>query len=456
MKKFYQTALNQCFMILITNARLVNEGQILERDLIIDHTGKISKIGNHLTESRATVIDAQGKYLLPGIIDDQVHFREPGLTHKATIYTESKAAVAGGITSYMEMPNTVPATTTNKLLEEKFNIAAQTSLANYSFYLGASNDNLEEIKRLDVKNVCGIKIFMGSSTGNLLVDNPQTLEAIFKNAPTLVATHCEDDELMKKNLEIFKKMYGENIPPHVHPLIRNAQVCYNSSSLAKELAERYGTRLHILHISTGIETSLFDNKLPLNEKKITSEACIHHLWFSDKDYAEKGFLIKWNPAIKTESDRKKIWKALLDDVIDVVATDHAPHTLDEKQQPYLKAPSGGPLVQHSLQAMLDFYHQGKISLEKIVQKMCHNVAIIFRIKERGFIREGYWADLVLVDINKPYKVTKENLLYKCGWSPFEGHTFSSTITHTFVSGHLVYENGNFDESVKGKRLVFDR
>jgi dihydroorotase len=443
-------------MTLIVNAQLVNEGKIITSDVLIKN-GRIEKIGNQIsTSSNDKVIDAKGQYLLPGLIDDQVHFREPGLTHKGNIYTESKAAVAGGITSYMEMPNTSPITSNSHLLEEKFHIASQTSLANYSFYLGATNDNLDDLLKVDTKKVCGIKVFMGSSTGNLLVDNPKTLEGIFQNSPTLIATHCEDESLMKHNAEIFREKYGENVPAHAHPLIRNAQVCYNSSSFAKGLAEKYGTRLHILHISTGIETSLFTNSIPLKDKKITSEACIHHLWFSDADYEEKGFFIKWNPAVKTAKDRQEIWKALLDDRIDVIATDHAPHTLEEKQQTYFKAPSGGPLVQHSLQALLDFYKQGKISLEKIVEKTSHNLAIMFQIVDRGYIREGYWADLVLVDLNKSYKVEKNNLLYKCGWSPFEGHTFSSSITHTFVSGHLAFENGVFDESVKGKRLIFNR
>jgi dihydroorotase len=443
-------------MILIVNAQLVNEGKITTSDVLIKN-GRIEKIGNQLSiSSNVRIIDAKGQYLLPGLIDDQVHFREPGLTHKGNIYTESKAAVAGGITSYMEMPNTSPITSNAHLLEEKFHIASQTSLANYSFYLGATNDNLEDLLTVDTKNVCGIKVFMGSSTGNLLVDNPKTLEGIFKNSPTLIATHCEDESLMKHNAEIFKEKYGENVPAHAHPLIRNAQVCYNSSSFAKSLAEKYGTRLHILHISSGIETSLFTNSIPLKNKKITAEACIHHLWFSDADYEQKGFFIKWNPAVKTAKDRQEIWKALLDDRIDVIATDHAPHTLEEKQQGYFKAPSGGPLVQHSLQALLDFYKQGKISLEKIVEKTSHNLAILFQIVDRGYIREGYWADLVLVDLTKPYKVEKNNILYKCGWSPFEGHTFSSSITHTFVSGHLAFENGVFDESMKGKRLIFNR
>ncbi|GAB4342419.1 MAG: dihydroorotase [Flammeovirgaceae bacterium] len=443
-------------MTLIVNAQLVNEGKITQSDVLIKN-GRIDKIDGQISpKHNEKIIDAKGQYLFPGLIDDQVHFREPGLTHKGNIYTESKAAVAGGITSYMEMPNTSPITSNIHLLEEKFHIASQTSLANYSFYLGATNDNLEELLKVNTKNVCGIKVFMGSSTGNLLVDNPKTLEGIFKNSPMLIATHCEDENLMKRNAEIFIEKYAENIPAYVHPLIRNAQVCYNSSSFAKSLAEKYGTRLHILHISTGIETSLFVNNIPLKDKKITAEACIHHLWFSDEDYQEKGFFIKWNPAIKTTKDRQEIWKALLDNRIDVIATDHAPHTIEEKKQTYFKAPSGGPLVQHSLQALLDFYKQGKISLEKIAEKTSHNPSIIFKIAERGYIREGYWADLVLVDLNKPYKVEKSNILYKCGWSPFEGHTFSSTITHTFVSGHLAFQNGVFDESVKGKRLVFDR
>jgi dihydroorotase len=441
--------------VLIKSATIVNEGKQFVGDvLIID--GKINKIGSDLSDSSAKEINGEGKFLLPGCIDDQVHFREPGLTHKAEIYTEAKAAIAGGITSFMEMPNTVPNTLTQDLLADKYTIASQRSLANYSFFMGAGNDNIDEVLKTDPKNVCGIKVFMGSSTGNMLVDNEKTLEGIFKNAPMLVATHCEDEATIRRNMELFSQKYGENITPKMHPLIRNEEACYLSSSFAVELAKKHQTRLHILHISTGKETHLFSNDIPLSDKKITAEACIHHLWFNDQDYLTKGNWIKWNPAVKTANDQNEILKALLDDRIDVIATDHAPHTISEKEQSYLKAPSGGPLVQHALNAMLEFYHQGKISLEKIVEKMAHNVAVCFQIDKRGFIREGYWADLVLVDLNQKSEVNRNNVLSKCGWSPFEGQTFHSQISHTFVNGNLVYENGKFNESVKGKRLTFDR
>lgn len=441
--------------ILIKAATLVNEGKQTVADVLIKD-GKIVKIGSQLSAPDAKEINAEGKYLLPGCIDDQVHFREPGLTHKGEIYTEAKAAVAGGITTYMEMPNTVPNALTQELLEDKYQIAQQTSLANYSFYMGAGNTNLDEVLKTDPKNVCGIKVFMGSSTGNMLVDNEKTLEGIFKNAPILVATHCEDEATVRHNLQLFKEKYGDAITPEMHPIIRNEEACYLSSSFAVDLAKKHQTRLHILHISTGKETFLFDNKTALADKKITSEACIHHLWFHDGDYKTKGNWIKWNPAVKTIEDRDEILKALLDDRIDVIATDHAPHTKEEKQQTYLNAPSGGPLVQHALNAMLEMHKQGKISLEKIVEKMAHNVAICFQLADRGFIREGYWADLVLVDLNASYTVKEDNILAKCKWSPFEGTTFHSDITHTFVSGHLAYEHGKFDESVKGKRLTFNR
>ena len=440
---------------LIKNATLVNEGKQFIADVLIKNQ-KIEKIGNNLQAVNAIEINAEGKYLLPGFIDDQVHFREPGLTHKAEIYTEAKAAVSGGITTFMEMPNTVPNTLTQELLADKYAIGAKKSLANYSFYMGASNDNLEEMLKTDIKNVCGIKVFMGSSTGNMLVDNEKTLEGIFSNSPTLIATHCEDEATVQKNLLNFKEKYGENLTIDMHPLIRNEEACYLSSSFAVALAKKHQTRLHILHISTGKETFLFDNYLPLKNKKITAEACIHHLWFSDKDYEEKGNWIKWNPAIKTEADKNQILNAVLEDRIDVIATDHAPHTIAEKEQVYSKAPAGGPLVQHAFNALFELYHQEKISLEKIVEKTAHNVAICFQIKERGFIREGYFADLVLVDLNSSYTVAKENILAKCGWSPFEGQKFHSKITHTFVSGHLAFENGKFDESKLGERLSFDR
>lgn len=441
---------------LITNAKLVNEGEVVEGDVLIRGT-RIEKIGTNLSANPATqVVDAQGNFLLPGAIDDQVHFREPGLTHKGNIYTESRAAVAGGVTSFMEMPNTVPPVFTQALLENKYQIAAHSSLANYSFFMGASNDNLDEVLKTDLTKVCGLKIFMGSSTGNLLVDEPKVLEDFFSKFPSLIATHCEDELTILKNTAEFKERYGETMPVNYHPQIRSVEACYKSSSFAVELAKKHGTRLHILHISTAKETTLFDNSLPLEKKKITAEACIHHLWFNDADYDRLGMFIKWNPAIKTAADQQEIFRALLDDRIDVIATDHAPHTLDEKKNNYFKAPSGGPLVQHSVVAMMEFYHQKKISLEKIVQKMAHNPAILFQIKERGFIREGYFADLVLVNPNKPWKVEKSNILAKCGWSPFEGNTFQSAVTHTWVSGHLAYSEGNFNESKNGERLAFSR
>ncbi|MCX2493317.1 dihydroorotase [Pedobacter sp. PF22-3] len=440
---------------LIKAATIVNEGQKIVADVLIKD-GLITKIGQNLSAPDVQEINAEGQYLLPGMIDDQVHFREPGLTHKADIFTESMAAVAGGITSFMEMPNTVPNTLTQDLLADKYEIAAQTSLANYSFYMGASNDNIEEVLKTDPKNVCGIKVFMGSSTGNMLVDNEKTLENIFSKAPILVATHCEDEATIRENLAKFKAKYGDDLTIEMHPLIRSAEACYKSSSLAVELAKTYQTRLHILHISTAKEIALFDNITPLKDKKITAEACIHHLWFNDKDYASKGNFIKWNPAVKTEDDQKGVLKGVLEDYIDVIATDHAPHTLAEKQQPYSQAPSGGPLVQHALPALLEMHLQGKISLEKIVEKTAHNLAICFDIEKRGFIREGYWADLVLVDLKDSWKVTKLNNFYKCGWSPFDGDTFRASITHTFVSGNLAYQNGKFTTDQIGKRLTFAR
>lgn len=442
--------------ILITGANIVNEGRISPGDVWISE-GRIAKIGNDLSgESADITIDARGKHLFPGVIDDQVHFREPGLTHKAEIYTEAKAGVAGGTTTFMEMPNTVPQTVTINLLEEKYARASEVSLANYSFFFGATNDNLEEILKVNPENVCGVKVFQGSSTGNMLVDNPEVLEQIFKECKTLIAIHSENDHIIKANLEEFKAIYGEDIPVKYHPKIRSEEACYDASSRAVALAKKHGTKLHILHISTAKELELFDNSLPLEEKRVTAEACIHHMWFSEEDYGTKGNLIKWNPAVKTAHDREKIFQAMLDGTIDVIATDHAPHTLEEKSLSYLKAPSGGPLIQHSLVAMLDFYHQGKISLEAIAQKMAHNVARLFQIKERGFIREGYFADLVLVDLESPWTVQKENILSKCGWSPFEGHTFRSQVTQTIVSGHLAYDQGNFNETKKGERVTFLR
>lgn len=440
---------------LIKGATIVNEGQQFIADVVIKD-GFIDQIGQNLSAVGAHEINAEGLHLLPGMIDDQVHFREPGLTHKADIFTESMAAVAGGITSFMEMPNTVPNTLTQQLLADKYAIAAQTSLANYSFYMGASNDNLDEVLQTDPKNVCGIKVFMGSSTGNMLVDNEKTLENIFSKAPILVATHCEDEQTIRENLTAFKAKFGDDLTIDMHPLIRSAEACYKSSSLAVELAKQYHTRLHILHISTAKEISLFDNSLPLKDKKITAEACVHHLWFNDSDYATKGNFIKWNPAVKTIEDQAGVLAGLLSDRIDVIATDHAPHTLEEKQQAYAQAPSGGPLVQHALPALLEMHLQGKISLEKIVEKTAHNLAICFDIEKRGFIREGYWADLALVNLNDPFKVTPLNVFYKCGWSPFEGQTFRSSITHTFVSGNLAYQGGKFTTSEIGKRLTFNR
>jgi len=441
--------------ILIKAASLVNEGQIFIADVLIKD-GFIEKIAPSISQSADLEINAEGLHLLPGMIDDQVHFREPGLTHKADIFSESMAAVAGGITSFMEMPNTVPNTLTQELLQDKYKIASDVSLANYSFFMGASNDNLEEVLKTDPKNVCGIKVFMGSSTGNMLVDNAKVLENLFKEAPMLIATHCEDEQTIRRNMAIYKEKYGDQITIDMHPLIRSAEACYISSSMAVELAKKHNTRLHILHISTAREVALFDSKTALKDKRITAEACVHHLWFDDRDYAEKGNWIKWNPAVKTEQDKDAILKGVLDGHIDIIATDHAPHTIEEKEQPYLQAPSGGPLVQHALPALLEMYHQKKITLEQIAEKTAHNVATCFNIDRRGFIREGYWADLVLVNLNDPFKVTRANLWYKCGWSPFEGQVFQSDITHTFVSGNLAYHKGKFTTNEKGRRLTFNR
>jgi dihydroorotase len=441
---------------IIRNARIVNEGSILEADLRIQD-GRIAQIGQHIAvQGNAQEIDAQGKYLLPGVIDDQVHFREPGLTHKADIYTESRAAVAGGITSYMEMPNTNPQTLTQDLLAAKYAIGAARSLANYSFFMGAANHNLDEVLKTDPRTVCGIKVFMGSSTGDMLVDDHKVLEGIFRNAPILVATHCEKEAIVRANLAIAQAQYGEDIPVAQHPLIRSHEACYASSSEAVALARAYNTRLHVLHISTATELALFTNAIPLKEKRITAEVCIHHLFFDDSWYAAKGNLIKWNPAVKTAADRAAIWEALLDDRIDIIATDHAPHTLEEKANLYGKAPSGGPLVQHALPVMLRFWQQGKISLEEVVRKMSHAPADCFQLAERGYIREGYWADLVLVDADRPWTVTRDNTLYKCGWSPFEGERMTAAVTHTFVSGHLAWADGKFNEAKMGERLHFER
>ena len=442
--------------ILIKNASIVNENKTFLGDVLIENE-IIKKISSEIKATENfEVIDAEGKLLIPGFIDDQVHFREPGLTHKATIATESRAAVAGGITTFIEMPNTVPQATTQDLLEDKFTIASKDSYANYSFMFGGTNDNLDELLKTDPKKVAGIKLFLGSSTGNMLVDNEQVLEKIFSSTKMIISVHCEDEATIKKNTQEFINKYGEDIPLKYHPIIRSEEACYLSSSKAIELAKKTGARLHIFHVSTAKETELFRNDIPLEEKQITAEVCIHHLWFSDKDYAEKGTHIKWNPAVKTETDRQGLWKALLDDRIDVLATDHAPHTLEEKNNVYTKAPSGGPLVQHAIPAILEKVKEGVISIEKAVEKMSHNPAKLFQIEKRGFIKEGYFADLVLIDTNKPQNVSKDTILYKCGWSPFEGTTFSSTITHTFVNGNLMYNQGVFNDKIKGKRITFYR
>ena len=440
---------------IIKNARIVNEDRIIEGDVMICGD-RIDKIDTCISHQGAKEIDASGKFLMPGMIDDQVHFREPGLTHKGEIKTEARAAVAGGITSFMEMPNTVPNTLTQELLEEKYAIASRNSLANYSFFMGTSNDNYEELMRTDPKNVCGIKIFMGASTGNMLVDEPGVLERIFADSPTLIATHCEHEPTIRRNTASAKEKYGKTATAALHPVIRDEEACYLSSSFAVGLARKYGTRLHVLHISTAKELSLFNDHRPIGEKRITAEACIHHLWFTEDDYAAKGNFIKWNPAIKSTSDRDAIRKAVVDGVIDVLATDHAPHTMEEKSLPYFEAPSGGPLVQHALPALFELVHQGVFTPELIVRRYCHAVADCFQIHERGYVREGYHADLALVDADAPWTVDKSNILYKCGWSPFEGTTFRSRITHTWVNGRLVHENGRFDESMTGKRLTFDR
>ena len=443
--------------ILIKNAKIVNEGTIFEGDVLIEDQF-IVEIAETISAKSATtkIIDAEGNYLIPGAIDDQVHFREPGLTHKGDIASESKAAVAGGITSYIEQPNTVPNAVTQELLEEKYQIAASKSFANYSFMMGMTNDNLDEVLQTNPRNVAGIKIFLGSSTGNMLVDDVEVLEKLFSSTSMLIAVHCEDEQTIKDNLERYKAEYGDDIPVTLHHLIRSEEACYLSSSKIIALAKKTGARLHVFHLSTAKEMSLFTNKIPLEKKKITAEVCIHHLWFTNEDYKTKGNLIKWNPSVKTENDRKVLWEALLDGRIDVIATDHAPHTLEEKKQNYLKAPSGGPLVQHALVAMFEAYHQGKISIEKIVEKMAHNPAKIFKIEKRGFIKVGYYADLVIVNTGLPWSVKKENILAKCGWSPFEGFTFKSRITHTFVNGQLVYNNFKVKEVPCGQRLLFDR
>jgi len=444
-------------LTLIKNAQIVNEGTIFEGDVLIDGE-YIVEIDSSISSKSADtkIIDAEGKFLLPGVIDDQVHFREPGLTHKATIETESRAAVAGGITSFIEMPNTVPQATTQDLLANKFEIASKSSYANYSFMFGGTNTNLDELLKTNPKNVAGIKLFLGSSTGDMLVDDEAVLEKIFAATKMLIAVHCEDETTIKNNLAKCVAEYGEDIPIEKHPKIRSEEACYISSSKAVALAKKTGARLHVFHLSTAKETNLFTNKIPLEKKLITAEVCVHHLTFSEEDYKTKGTLIKWNPAVKTEADREGLWKALLNDKIDVIATDHAPHTLEEKKQVYTKAPSGGPLVQHALHVMLKAYRQEKISIEKLVEKMCHNPAKLFKIEKRGFIKKGYYADLVLVDVASPWTVTKDNILYKCGWSPFEGTTFYSKISHTFVNGNLIFNNGKFNDEIKGKRLLFNR
>jgi len=447
--------------ILITNARIINEKEDFEGSLLIKNGlieeifYKDHKIPGHIF-SDSNQINAKGKLLLPGIIDDQVHFREPGLEHKAEIKTESKAAIAGGITSFMEMPNTKPPAITIEELEKKYKTAAETSYANYSFYFGATNDNINELKKIDPLKVCGVKVFMGSSTGNMLVDDQQALNSIFRESPVIITTHCEDEGTIKNNLNRHINKYGENIPISCHPVIRSEEACYKSSSYAVQLAKKHHSKLHILHLSTEKELDLFDHTLPRKDKKITAEACIHHLWFDDKDYQKFGTRIKWNPAIKTSKDRKALINGIIENKIDIIATDHAPHTIEEKSKNYVNAPSGGPMVQHSLLVMLDFYHNGKLSLNQIADKMCHAPADIFNIKKRGYIKKGFQADVVLVDLQKPHQVAKNNLYYKCGWSPMEGHTFKSSVTHTFVNGILVYESGKFNEIKAAERLEFNR
>lgn len=441
---------------LIKNATIVNENQIFESDLLIEND-LILKVSKNISEENIDkIIDASGKYLLPGVIDDQVHFREPGLTHKGDIECESRAAVAGGVTSFIEQPNTVPNAVTQELLEEKYKIAAEKSFANYSFSMGGTNDNLEEVLKTNPRNVAAVKLFLGSSTGNMLVDNPETLEEIFSKVKMPICVHCEDEKTIRENTEKYQKQYGDDIPVKFHHLIRSEEACYISSSKAVELAKKTGARLHIYHLSTAKEMQLFQNDIPLKDKKITAEVCVHHLHFTSEDYETKGALIKWNPAVKTQNDKDGLWEALLDDRIDVIATDHAPHTLEEKDNVYTKCPSGAPLVQHSLIVMLEYFKKGKISLQKIVEKMCHNPAILFDIEQRGLIREGYKADLVLVDLNDKWTVYRENILYKCGWSPLEGTEFSAKVTHTFVNGHLALDNGKISEEKHGERLLFER
>jgi len=441
---------------LIKNVRIINEGADFIGNIVINNELIVS-VSSELPDNLSdyAVIDGQGKTAIPGVIDDQVHFREPGLTHKADIFTESRAAVAGGVTSFMEMPNTNPQTVTINELNKKHDLAASKSLANYSFYFGATNDNLQEVKKIDTRKVCGVKVFMGSSTGNMLVDNEKTLQAIFAESPILIATHSEDEFIIQANLKKFKEQYGDNILPEHHPLIRSAEACYKSSAKAVELAEKYGSKLHVLHLSTAKEMSLFSSA-PVENKRITAEVCVHHLWFDDSYYKTLGNKVRWNPAVKSAADREALFNALLNNKLDVVATDHAPHLLKEKMNGYLNSASGGPLVQHSLQVMLEMHLQNKIDITTVVEKMCHAPAKLFNINKRGFIKEGYFADIVLIDLNKPYTVSPENILYKCGWSPFEGYTFNSTITHTFVNGNLIYKNGNVNSDYRGMALSFDR
>ncbi len=441
--------------MLIKQARIVNRGTITEGDILIKD-GRIIKVGRDISAPEAKVIDAKGQLAIPGIIDDQVHFREPGLTHKGEIYTEAKAAVAGGTTSFMEMPNVKPATLTQELLEAKYQRAAQCSLANYSFYMGASNDNIEEVLKTNPKNVCGVKIFMGSSTGNMLVDNRKTLDNLFSKVPMLIATHCEDEATIRANIAKVKAAYGEDVPMELHPIIRSVEGCYKSSSMAVSLAKKHNTRLHILHISTKDELALFRNDIPLEEKRITAEVCVHHLFFNSEDYATKGVNIKWNPAIKGRVHQEALFPALLSNKLDVIATDHAPHLPSEKANSYFNCPSGGPLVQHALNVMLDFYHKGQISIERIVEKMCHAPAVCYELQDRGYLEEGQWADIALVDEQASWTVKPDNILYKCGWSPFEDYTFKGKVNTTIVSGHLAYHEGKFDETQWGQRLTFDR
>lgn len=451
------------FDCLIKNARIVNEGRIYDGGLLL-HEGRIHRFmhtGDPLPGKVRETLDAAGRLVIPGLIDDQVHFREPGLTHKADIHSESKAAVAGGVTSYMEMPNTIPQTTTLEELEKKYRIAAEKSLANYGFYLGATNDNLNEIRKLERGQSPGVKIFMGSSTGNMLVDNQESLEAIFAESPVLIATHCEDESIIRTRTELYRKKYGENVPIRCHPEIRSEEACYRSTDRAVDLAGRHNARLHVLHISTRRELELFSNSLPAEQKSITAEVCVHHLWFDERDYADKGTRIKWNPAVKTSGDREGLRRGLLENFLDVIATDHAPHTLEEKNRSYFRAPSGGPLVQHSLVAMIELAGQGMMDLPFLVEKMCHAPARIFKVRERGFIREGYYADLVILE-NETWTVSKDNLLYKCGWSPFEGQTFGTRVAYTLVNGNVVYERNAstgghaFREAPPGMRLQFNR